>query len=186
MSSEYRLVANYALSVGYFEKGLYEPSDKVYEKLLELSQDEERGYGCGGSKPFHQLPRLYLQFSLSQDVAEAVLSNPKKQRQVFDLYDVDGGGTIDMFEYNAIMRDHLRVDPSDENHVRELFEKYSENNEMNFESFMKVVVEYTKREKELKRLRVGLTPSQAFEYFDKDHSNCITYQSFMTTLHMKP
>ena len=30
-SSEYRLVANYALSVGYFEKGLYEPSDKVYE-----------------------------------------------------------------------------------------------------------------------------------------------------------
>ena len=150
-----------------------------FTKSLRIKPRRREGYGCGGSKPFHQLPRLYLQYSQSQDVAEAVLSNPKKQRQVFDLYDVDGGGTIDMFEYNAIMRDHLRVDPSDENHVRELFEKYSENDEMNFESFMKVVVEYTRREKELKRLRVGLTPSQAFEYFDKDHSNSITYQSFI-------
>jgi Ca2+-binding EF-hand superfamily protein len=181
-SSEYRLVANYALSVGYFEKGLYLPSDKVYEKLLELSLDEERGYGCGGSKPFHQLPRLYLQYSPAKDVAEAVLANPKKQKQVFDMYDVDGGGTIDMFEYNAIMREHLQVPTADENYVRELFDKYSENDEMSFESFMDVVVEFTQREKQLKRLRVGLTPSQAFEYFDKDHANCITYQSFMTTL----
>jgi Ca2+-binding EF-hand superfamily protein len=181
-SSEYRLVANYALSVDYFEKGLYLPSDKVYEKLAELSQDEERGYGCGGSKPFNQLPRLYLQYSPVKDVAEAVLANPKKQKQVFDLYDVDGGGTIDMFEYNAIMRQHLKVPASDENYVRTLFDKYSSNNEMTFESFLQVVVEFTQHEKQLKRLRVGLTPSQAFEYFDKDHSNCITYQSFMTTL----
>ena len=51
---------------------MYLPSDKVYEKLTELSQDEERGYGCGGSKPFNQLPRLYLQYSPVKDIAEAV------------------------------------------------------------------------------------------------------------------
>ena len=101
-----------------FEKGLYLPSDKVYEKLLELSLDEERGYGCGGSKPFHQLRDYIYNIRLQKDVAEAVLANPKKQKQVFDMYDVDGGGTIDMFEYNAIMREHLQVPTADENYVR--------------------------------------------------------------------
>ena len=126
MSANYRLVANYATSVEYFEKGLYRPNDNVYSCLKVLSNDEERGYGCAGTKPFNQLPRLYLQYSPPEDVAEAVMANPKKQKLVFNRYDVDESGSIDVFEFQKIMKEHLNVSPDEEWFLRNLFSKYLE------------------------------------------------------------
>jgi Ca2+-binding EF-hand superfamily protein len=182
VSANYRLVANYATSVEYFEKGLYRPNDNVYSCLKVLSNDEERGYGCAGTKPFNQLPRLYLQYSPPEDVAEAVMANPKKQKLVFNRYDVDESGSIDVFEFQKIMKEHLNVSPDEEWFLRNLFSKYAVNEELSFDSFMEVIASYTTHQRSQKRLRVGLTPKQAFEYFDRDHANSISLQSFMSTL----
>lgn len=182
VSSEFRLVSNYATSVDYFEKGLYAPTTKIYPTLVALADDEERGYGCAGTKPFRQLPRLYLQYSPPEDVGEAVLSNPKKQKEIFDMYDTDGGGTVDVFEFDAIIRNHLRVNGADRQFLRSLFSEAAVNDELSFDSFLQVIVQYTKYQNANKKLRIGLTPLQAFQYFDRDHSDCITYQSFLSTL----